>query len=782
MLIASSFLPPAISAQEGAAEPRDARRHIEEIVVQARRRDELLGETPVSVTALSNATLRETGVTRLDQIQDLVPNLSFYTGRSGLTTAVFIRGVGQVDPIITFDPGVGIYVDGVFLARAAGSVLDIVDPQQIEVLRGPQGTLFGKNTVGGAITVTTTPPGEELAAEVRVGGGSFDSVWSRFTLNSPVAFGDIDDRLFTRLTFATEYSKGYTKNTFRDRYANDTDAINVLSSWRLVVTDDIEVNVSGNWFRDHTSNKGGRCVVVNDPPLLAGALPPDFLDECAESRAYRFRADTPGLSDIQSYGVWGNINWNIGALGFLDDLSLKSISSWREQRPRIREDGDMTEFLVLQLSGVGGSGEFVGKPSFQRQYSTELQVNGVALDEKLNFVSGVYGFWEDATEFQTIISLPMLPAAANSNTDAEVDIDNWSWALFGQATYDPTDWLSLTAGVRFTQEKKGFKKLQTNAILDDVLPLVNAAERKIFDDWTPMASIALHAPDGWLEPLQVDKSMLYFTYSRGFKSGGFNGNARGGSAEELDDYDPETLDSFELGWKSSAFDRRLTLNTSFFLSKYDDIQVSIIAPGGSALAELRVLNAAKATIMGAEFELEARPIDNLLIAGSIGLLDTEYDDFGKGCDELSEEEAAAKECPPNNKEVGPIDRTGESFNNVPDFESRLTLRYDWELPWEMPAWAAGALTPRLDYSYRSSVHYQGPELKEAIQRGYNLLNFFLSYSFNEDRSQLSFWAKNLTDEQYFQQNQPTANTLGTIIRYYQPPRAFGGEVSHRFGG
>ncbi len=445
-------------AQEKAAEPEG---RIEEIVVRARKRDELLQDTPVSVTALSSSDLRINSVTRLDDIQDIVPNLSFYSGRSGLTAAAFIRGVGQVDPVITFDPGVGIYVDGVFMARQAGGVLNMVDIEQVEVLRGPQGTLFGKNSVGGAILVKTTRPREDFSGEVRVGAGSFDTVRSRATLNAPVEIGTLGDRLFTRFTFAQEYSKGYTRNTLLDRHRNDINSLGVLGALRFLATDDIEINLTGNWFRDQTNGKGGRCAVASDPPPLGGLVDSRLADECRRSSVHHFENNTRGMSDIETYGVWGDIAWNLGQVGWIDDLSLKSISSWREQRPRIREDGDGTRLPELQLSEVGGDGVFDGEPGFQRQFSQELQVNLATLDEKLQVVAGAFGYWEDATALQSIYSLPGVPPVLGSTSDGRTEIDNSSWALFGQATYAPFEWISLTGGVRYTEEKKGFRRLRT---------------------------------------------------------------------------------------------------------------------------------------------------------------------------------------------------------------------------------------------------------------------------------------------------------------------------------
>ena len=225
---------------------RAARGRVEEIVVSARRRAELLEETPVSVTALGENQIRESTITRINQITQLVPNLQFDTAAGTSTTArVFVRGVGINDTIMTNQPGVGIYIDGVYMARAAGSVLDVVDFAQIEVLRGPQGTLFGKNTAGGAINITTVKPSEELSGWALVRPGNLGRIDSRAVLNLPL----LDDRVLSRWSFASLKNRGYTFNEFRDEYWSNQNSINFQGALRFQLVDDLLIDVSGNYAR-----------------------------------------------------------------------------------------------------------------------------------------------------------------------------------------------------------------------------------------------------------------------------------------------------------------------------------------------------------------------------------------------------------------------------------------------------------------------------------------------------------------------------------------------------
>jgi iron complex outermembrane receptor protein len=761
---------------------------IEEITVKARKREELLEDTPVAVTALGEGTLRAAGVARLDEITDLVPNLTFLAGRSGQDATVFIRGIGQGNsPILTFDPGVGIYVDGVYLARAQGSIIDVVDVEQIEVLRGPQGTLFGKNTIGGAINITTIKPHDELEAFAMVRAGSRDTVQTRAALNVPIRLGWFDDKLFSRIAFGSANSRGYTYNTVRDEWWSDTNSLSFLGSLRFLPTDDLTVDVSGSWSRTHTRTLGGQCVFIQDTPTMQAFWPPreSFYEECARSEPFRFQSAVASLNDIESFGTWGTITWEGGDLGPVEDLELKSLSSWRKQIPRLREDYDMAEQAVAQASAVGGPGDFVGLPGRAQQISQELQATGAALDGALSFVAGLYGFWENGGEYQSVRAFPgpLTPGPSplgdltTATTRKDTVIDNWSWALFTQVGWNITDWMSLTGGIRYTREKKGLALDITRPPLppqDPVQPsldVVDVAEAARFDAWTPMASLALRAPDGSLEDFGIQHLLGYFSFSRGFKSGGFNGMAREDGTTELPAFEPEYLDSYEVGIKGFALDERVTLNLAVFLGAYTDQQVQSVVlgpplvPDGPPQVSLAVNNAAESTIKGLEIETTLLPVEGLLIQADLALLDTRFDEF----------------LAPSALDGGAvIDRAGERFPFIPEIQAHIGMQYSMPIDSGGPAWLDGWITPRLDWAYQGSVLYAGPELPAATQRGYNLLHARLSYDFLDDRAQIAAWGQNLLDEAYFEQVTGSAQSFGQIARFYQAPRTAGVEFSYRF--
>ncbi|MFP6663984.1 MAG: TonB-dependent receptor [Deltaproteobacteria bacterium] len=258
-------LPAGIAAQR--------RQRVEEIVVSARRRAEAIEDTPVAVIALSATTLLESSITRIDQIQEMVPNMSFRSGTPGNSATIQIRGVGTSTTGAAFDPGVGIYIDGVFLPRAQGSIFDVLDIEQVEVLRGPQGTLFGKNTVGGAVNVTTVKPSEEIEGSVFVRPANFGAIHTRFMMNLPIRLGWLDDRLFLRASVGTENSRGYGYNRLRDEYTDDAGGITFLGSLRLLPLDDVTVDVTGTWWKTRTRGRNGQCVYMQDRPRRARHQP-----------------------------------------------------------------------------------------------------------------------------------------------------------------------------------------------------------------------------------------------------------------------------------------------------------------------------------------------------------------------------------------------------------------------------------------------------------------------------------------------------------------------------
>ena len=796
---------------------RRASNRIEEIVVSARKREEALEDTPIAVTALSDNMLRDAGIERLDEIQNLVPNLQIRDGITGYDATVIIRGVGQGDTEITFDPGVGIYVDGVYLARSQGSILSLVDTESIEVLRGPQGTLFGKNTVGGAINLTTIKPAQELGAYAYLRAGTLGTVDTRVSLDLPIDIGWLEDKLFSRFTFASQNERGYVYDAGHDVYLNNHASLGFLGSLRFLPTDELTIDVTGSWFKDQTRARGAKCVFVQETNLTQSFIPnsAEYFEACEDSTAYNIALDTPQLATIESYGVWGTATYEAGSFGFIEDLQLKSITSWRAQESREKTDIDMTIFPIGYRGGSGGNRDFGGgfgglvggpgawgEPGDAWQASQEAQATVETWDGRAVGVFGAYGFWEKGSTTRAEAYFPGPPPitrAAGGTTLKEIEVDNWSWALFAQATVDPVEWLGITAGVRYSQDKKGYDQLLSIPPLYNpetgqettFPPLVGSIDPEtgaqvpdelaaIYSSWTPMASVAYRMPEAYFDDTEIDSIMAYFSYSRGYKAGGFNAGERTGAGDQtIRNYVPETLDNFEIGSKMIAFEQRLTLNAAVFTGQYDEIQVRTIVPGTCDTpgcvpqVNLIIENAASATTRGIELEFMALPIEGLRIQGSLALLDAKYNNFEGAASDLVDPTFVADPAD------ALVNRSGETFPGVPQMQTHLGAQYSFPIDLGS-SMMNGWITPRFDWSFQTSVHYYGPELTAATQPAYHLLHLRLSYEFMNDQAQFALWGKNVTNTRYFNQATPVASTMGTVMQFYAPPATFGAEFSYRF--
>ncbi len=771
MLAASALADPSTGQLQ--AEPREPR--LEEIVVRARKRSERLIDTPVAVTAVTRSELDQVGAARLDDIQMLVPVVQFRSSGIAQAQSIFIRGIGQQDEGLAFDQGVGLYLDEIPLSRSIGLLLNLIDVSQIEVLRGPQGSLFGRNSVGGAISVHTVKPTDRVEGSVLVRAGRFNAVDTRATLNVPIDIGWFDGKLFSRFSFASRNSRGYIRNDVRrERFGNLND-IGFLGSLRFV-HGPLTIDASGSYERSHRRGVGGQCRVeagAQPSPLtleVARVFYPGFEDACASQTPFRVRADANSLADLESYGSWVVSSMDLGSISFFEDLSVRSISSWREQRPRYLVDTDFQEFPMIVSAHIGGPDPFGtdGEPAFARQISQELRLHASALKERVHATLGTFLFWDDArdTNGQSGFRFRADGAMglANQTTVSTLAVDNYSWALFGQLSLDVTEWAQVTAGLRYTADQKGLGKTEVVPLVDSN-PRVDARERNTFRDWTPMAALSLTVPDH-LRPAVLDHGLGYVSYSSGFKGGGFNalvGQQAGADSSRLDRFEPESVDAYELGLKSLWLGERVRANLSVFYSDYRDIQV--VETRGEGLMFVRfVTNAAAATIHGAEFESVVRLLGRLTVSGAATVLEAEYHSFPMAEDNL-----------------GPrsIDRAGQSFPNVPEFRAHMGLYYDATVLPESEVFR-GVLTPRVDWYYQSEVHYGGPELRALTQRGYNRFDVRLNYEFWERALTVALWSRNLLDETYFNGGISFANVFGTAARFTAPPRTYGGEVTFRF--
>jgi iron complex outermembrane receptor protein len=779
----------AETAREGDASPgvSDSRhRRLEEIVVSARRRDEFLEDTPISVSAISAETFVEAQITQFNQLSNIVPNLQISSGRSGFGGGPTIRGVAGTE---SGNPGAGTYVDGIFLQRSGSSILNVGDVQQLEVLRGPQGTLFGKNTLGGAINITTVAPAQELSGDVWLRAGNYGSLDTRATIDVPIDFGPLADKVFTRFSFSSQHTDGYTTNVAENESYNNRSAYWVLGKVRILPIDDLEVNINANYFQSKSRGAGGECYVVDDAEAslkgLLLAANPDFYEKCRATTPYTFGTFLDTLFNNDDYGVWGNIKYDFGQVGFMDELSVKLLGSWRRSNGRNRQDIDLTVDDIVELSNVS-IGEITGDPYEAEDALIEVQTYGQALDGRLNVVGGFFASWLNSSVGNLVATNQPTLDHIGGFTYGPVTQDDHDWAFYSQATYDVTEILSLTGGIRYTSETRGISRASwyplgdggnigvPTCIHEEDAPCVTTGD-KTFTQWTPMGSLQLFAPDSMLDEVPIDHLMGYFSYAKGFSSGGFNAVIGASAAQGgLLPYDPALLDNFEIGVKTVAFDQRMTMNLSLFLMNYDNMQVTTsktfpctpIPPATDCVPTTqRVIdNAASSEMRGLELEMTLRPIEGLLIQTNIGVLDARYLQFEDTwlLDSVTE-----------------VNRAGETFNGVPEFSSYLAVQYS--MPIDLASRTlSGWLTPRVDWSYRTKTHNTYQEDASGRVPPYSLLNLRLSYDFMNDRAQVALWGRNVTSSKFFNGGGGTTGFFGYSQRYYAAPATYGAELSYRF--
>ena len=589
-----------------------------EIIVTARRTEERLQRVPASVSAFNERALDRIQAQDTTGLQGAVPNLNIVQGRgSSNATNIYIRGIGQPDALQTFDPGVGVYVDDVYLSRIRGNQLDLLDVDRIEVLRGPQGTLYGKNTIGGAIKFVTHKPGQQVRANASLAVGSYD----QFEFKGEVS-GPLSDTVAAGISFLRSRHDGYVKDEVLDRRYNDKDTWGTRADVAFTPTSRFRIDLSADYSRDDAALNVG--APINElRHLFSNTIIVPLQQDPAE---YDFKGrTTPGLPNstkLDHWGVSGTATYNL-----TDALALKWISAFRKLHSKDYIDIDATQFQVGDVL----------VDVHQHQASQELQL--AYSGERLSGVAGLYYLGErneshqeayandlvDLTPFRGVLP-DFLLGPSNFPTFLRTVDDNLqtdSYAAYANGSFAVTSALRLSAGIRFTREDKDY--FRTTSTFSSA-PILRSVTPFIFDrkdhwsDVSPMASI-----DYQFTPT----TMAYLRYAKGFKSGGFNGRAN--DAASSTEYDPETVNSFEAGVKTTIANQ-LRMSFATFYNDYKDFQARVSGFATDPITGLpdpvlSVLNAGKLNIKGAELEASWTPITNLLLDTQIGYLDAKYKEF-----------------------------------------------------------------------------------------------------------------------------------------------------------
>lgn len=712
---------------------------IEEITVTARRRSESLQDVPISISAFTGGQLQARGVEDVSQVGDFTPNLTFDptapVSGSSIASTVFIRGVGQTDFTLNSDPGVGIYIDGVYIARSVGGLLDLVDIERVEVLRGPQGTLFGKNTIGGAINITTRAPSPDAGgyAEVRIGNFNRTDVEASF--DAPLA-----DKLLTSFAASYQRQDGYQERVLLDESEElgNTDRFTARGRIRWLPTEALSVDLSVDYSRGREQSTAQSLLAVEPNTgapfipaangLIPGTVPtldPRSATELEGSQFdERFISDDPretfqtgpSRSDFDIWGVSLTAEWQ------LDAFTVKSITAYRDLESEFARDGDGSPFVVAHTLDVYE----------QEQISQELQLLGTGLDDRLDWVGGLFYFGEQGRNLNTV---PTSIGALQSGGD----VDNDTYAVFGQATYDATEALSLTLGLRYTDETKRFtpgfppptpQTLTQNpgsnfnglALgLPPVLPLVAVDE---FSTDAQELDINAVVQYRWTPGL-----MTYASYSTGFKSGGFSQRIGPSGASPLPappDFEPEEVRVYELGFKWDGLDNRLRVNGAAFYSDYDDIQVTPLFEGIGPVTR----NAGEARIVGGELEAQFVPNEFWTADLGVGILDTKYTEL-------------SPEVQVNTTIDGELLITEDTeLANAP------TASVNASVERRLPLEGLGELSARLDWTYTSPLFNDVLNSPELRRDTLHLIGANVGFTSANGLWQVSLLGRNLTDEDY----------------------------------
>jgi iron complex outermembrane receptor protein len=728
------------TAAAASDEAPPAGNQLEEIVVTARRAEESLQRVPISVSAISAEDLAERSIESLSDLGQSVPNLLFgERGASGRGSAVvYIRGVGQADVRPTYDPAVGIYIDGVFLGRMQGNDLDTMDVERVEVLRGPQGTLFGKNTSGGAVNIVTRQP--DLTAytgKVQVTGGSRSRFDALASLNVPLVM----DKVALLVAASRRTQDGYGTRADGQSMAN-TDRTSGRLALRLQLSDAFSALFAADALTYDETNSMFKLISIYPaaPPVaLINRFTPVPYDERWLSQSDFFNyAGGPNSSRGDLYGSALTLTYDLGA------AQLKSISAYRDNVVHSDQDADLSPVTILD--------EY--DESRQRQFSQEFQASGTSLDERLGWVLGLYYFDESVHNKVDFSIVPaLLPIIGNASFSNDLRVQNESYAAFGQSNYALTDQLRLTTGLRYTRDRKEVDR--RNLSYPSGIPNQPQAVRSATSD---DVSTRVGLDYQWTPRL-----MTYLSAAKGYKAGGFNGRAS--SVTDFNEYDPESVWTYELGLRSDFFARRVRFNATAFYSDYSDLQLQISGSttvNGAPAPFNVVTNVPQARIVGGEVELTVIPVRGLELSVEAGFTDARYTELPTDAQFLASQL---------------IDRDSK-FVYTPETSVTLAAEYTAALNGRFE------LSGRVDYAHKSTIDYDVANSPLLRQKPYGLLNARLTLGHLSNGLSLSLFGTNLTDERYFVGGFDDADTpnpgLGFAFLNMAPPREYGVSAQWRF--
>lgn len=733
LMSGSAFCAAALFAGAGMAqETGDAGERraggLDTIIVTATKREESLQEVGDAVTALTGSQLNERGIDDLEDLQFSVPN--FNMGQQLGAARISLRGVGLENLSAAAEGSIAFHGDGVFYSRPAATLSSFFDVDRVEVLRGPQGTLYGRNATGGSVNVISRKPTNELSGYMKLTGGNYSTVVAEGAIGGPI----IEDKLLARIAIKAVERDGFGENIVTGADIDDASTFSVRGQLQYYLTDNVDVLLRAEYYEADDRNYGYHYIndyfdddgftVAPFGPLFGGGFAADPRD---------IAGDIDPKNDRDILTLSGEINAEFGEIGF------KSITAYQEVYYLTASDLDVSSALVAPI--------FQSEDS--HQFSQEIQFTYE--NDHWEFLLGAFYFDESVFGFIDVPTNNAIfgfdPGYLSETFFAGGTIDTKAYAVFGEAAYNITDRLKLTAGLRYSyEEKEGEDRFRFDVVTPDVPGAGNAVPPVLA---MPSGDFSAVTPKFLIEYSFGDTGLIYASASRGFKSGGIN---LGGLQPA---FEPELVWAYEAGVKVDLMDNRLRTNFAGFYYDYSDLQV-----GQVRNAVLVLENAATATIYGLEAEITAAPTEQLRFDIVASYLHAEYDEF------LTEDQTRPA--------LGEIQLAGNTLSQAPEFSVNFGAEYT--LPTSI-----GEFTLRGEVFWVDDIYFTPYNLSSSFQGAHSRQNLFLNWRAPQGGLSAQLFVRNIDNDDDLANVFVSSGLVGSaIVGYYEEPRTFGGSLTYDF--
>ncbi len=700
----------ALASPLQAEGPANADSVLAEIIVSAQRREENLQSVPISITAFSEERLYKSGVETTVDLQYSTPSFVFTTNSA--FGQPYIRGVGSDLFIPAADASVATFVDDVYQTRSSQAVQDFYDVERVEVVKGPQGTLFGRNASGGAVSIITRKPEKQFHAGFGLLVGNFDKRRVTGVLNTPV----VDDKVLFRVAGLYGKRDGFTDNIFLGDDLDDESVWSIRSHLSFLISDGAELTLSGDYTQEDSTRSLAAHFDVGGGSSIAsqsgGTTPTD-------NRKVSINEDN--FLDLEAWGLSAKLNIDFAW------ASITSITAYRQN--------ELEELLDLDVTEL----DFASNQPRQTSETLTQEVR-ITSDTGSDFewVGGVFYLTEDA--FQTLdLELDFPIPGFGIRDRPSGDVKTTAYGIFFNGKYHFNERWAFAAGMRYNYDDREQDYLELVNLLADgsELARIELDQHEDFDAVTPKIVV---------EYTSSAETLFYGSASRGYKAGGFNSNTF-----QPAPFDPEKLWAYELGVKSTLAHGRVRLNAAAFYYDYQDLQLLTIPPGSPPGTFQVVINAAESTVTGLEADILAAPADHLELNFSFSLLDAKFDEF--------------LALNPNDVASGEVDRGGERMPRAPKFAVNLGAQYGSKI-------STGRVVLRGEYRYQDDIFLDPFQDPLVAQEGYSIVNARLTYEHGDGKWRISAFGRNLADKDFLQSAIRVDGLFGNL-QFFGPPRTFG---------